>query len=81
MIHPSVRSICIVLAMSSLCFAQTANRTKLYPRNVKPQKNTATLTSSERRIGDVRYQIFYLRNAQKHEAFRVRVGFYEKGQL
>jgi len=72
---------CIVLAISSICVAQTTTRTKLYPRNVKPQKSTATLTSAEQRIGDVQYQVFYFRNAEKHEAFRVNIGFYDKGQF
>jgi hypothetical protein len=73
--------LCIFIALSPLFFAQTASRTKLYPGNAKPRKNTATLTSSEQRVGNVLYQVFYFRRMPKREAFRVEIGYYDKAQL
>jgi hypothetical protein len=81
MIRPFARSICIVLVVTSFCIAQTSNRTRLFPQNTKPQKDTRTLISAEKRIGGRLYQIFYFRNEPKHEVFRVNIGFYDKGQL
>src|SRR5665213_1587519 len=76
-----IRSMLVFLALSPLCFAQTVNRTKLFPLNAKPRKNTATVTSSEQRVGKVVYQVFHFREEPKLEAFRVDIGSYEKGQL
>ena len=81
MTRPLVRSIGIVLGLSTVCFAQTGDRIRLFPQNAKPQKVTKTLTSTEKRIENCLYQIFYLKSAPKHEVFRVNIGFYDKGQL
>jgi hypothetical protein len=81
MIRTTTRTMFIFIAMSSLCLAQTPKRTKLFPGDAKPRKNTASLVSSEQRVGDVLYQVFYLRDQKTREAFRVDVGFYDKEQL
>src|ERR1039458_10132709 len=81
MILTIIRTICIFFAISPLCLAQTPSRTKLYPGDAKPRKNTGSLVSSEQRVGDVLYQVFYLRGQKAREAFRVDIGSYDKGQL
>jgi len=81
MICTLVRRTLVSFALSSLCFAQTGTRTNLFPSSEKPRKNTASLVSAEQRVGNVVYQVFYLRHDPKREAFRVDIGFYDKGQL
>jgi hypothetical protein len=76
-----LRTALLLLSISALCPAQTANTVKLYPANPKPLKATAHLTSKEQRVGKWVYQVFYFRNAPQQEAFRVEIGSYEKGQL
>jgi hypothetical protein len=81
MIRLIIRTLCIFFAISPLCFAQTPSKTKLYPSDVKPRKNTTSLVSSEQRVGAVLYQVFYHRGQRTHEAFRVDIGSYNKEQL
>jgi hypothetical protein len=81
MIRKVIRTMCVLFAISPLCLAQAPSRTKLYPSDAKPRRNTASLISTEHRVGDVLYQIFYLRSQKTHEAFRVDIGSYDKGQL
>jgi len=81
MVRTFVRGTFVFFALSSLCFAQTGTRTNLYPSNPKPRKNTPSLISAEQRVGNVVYQVFYPRHDPKREAFRVDIGFYNKGQL
>ena len=71
----------MLFALSALLSAERVNEIKLFPTNAKPRKNTATLTSTENRVGTVVYQAFHPRNDPSREAFRVDIGSYEKGQL
>ena len=81
MIRTILRAICLFFVILPLCLAQTQNRTKLYPNNRKPQKSTTSLISAEQRVGNVLYQVFYLRDQPKREAFRIDIGAYDRGQL
>ena len=76
-----LRRILVSLTLSSLCFAQTESRTNLFPSSAKPRKNTPSLVSTELRVGNDVFQVFYFRRDPKREAFRVDIGSYDKGQL
>lgn len=81
MIHPFVNAICVFLAITLSCPAQTSDRTDLFPQKARPQRATRTVKSVDKRVGDQFYQVFYFRKEPKHEAFRIQIGFYDKGQL
>jgi hypothetical protein len=81
MISALVRTALIILAVTTLSFPQALSRTNLYPSTAKPRKSTVSLTSAEHRTGKVVYQVFYLRDDPKREAFRVEIGSYDKEQL
>ncbi len=74
-------AVIITLLLSAPSLAQTANVTKLFPSATDPQKETATLTSRDLRVGNKLYQVFTRRAKPHNEAFRVDVGFYDEGQL
>lgn len=52
-----------------------------YPTDHKPTHSTATTISTEKRVGNVLYQVFWSRSEPKKELFRVQVGEYVRKEL
>lgn len=48
----------------------------VFPADHRPRQQTATLYSSEKRVGKVLYQVFWRRDKPKQELFRVPIGRY-----
>ncbi len=69
-----------MLAISRVCSGQAQQIVNLWPENIKPKTATKSLISTLRCIKGDTYQVFSLRNNQKHEVFRLLTGYCDKGK-